>query len=223
MAAEDSGDFAADLSSFIEAGNTQPGGFYQGGSTARGGFNRFANLDDDDDEPDEKPSCAHGQHKSRVISRIRSPASPLLCADLNRPNYAAASQLAGSGQPAPFMGDATTKLYLSFVNDLVDDNVKATQEEIVPPPEPTGPKKWEINDEMMHQSWGAVLRTLQPSASRNNALNNAPPSVRRPNQAPAYLSGKAYVSGGGQSPRLGFAGNGQLSARPSFPIKRLGM
>ena len=64
MAAEDSGDFAADLSSFIEAGNTQPGGFYQGGSTARGGFNRFANLDDDDDEPDEKPSCAHGQHKS---------------------------------------------------------------------------------------------------------------------------------------------------------------
>ena len=68
MAAEDSGDFAADLSSFIEAGNTQPGGFYQGGSTARGGFNRFANLDDDDDEPDEKPSCAHGQHKSRAIS-----------------------------------------------------------------------------------------------------------------------------------------------------------
>jgi hypothetical protein len=67
MAAEDSGDFAADLSSFIEAGNTQPGGFYQGGSTARGGFNRFANLDDDDDEPDEKPSCKHGQHKSRVI------------------------------------------------------------------------------------------------------------------------------------------------------------
>ena len=59
------------------------------------------------------------------------------------------------------------------------------------------------------------------AATDGSAL--APPSVRRPNQAPAYLSGKAYVSGGGQSPRLGFAGNGQLSARPSFPIKRLGM
>ena len=63
-------------------GNTQPGGFYNGG---------YGDENDSDDE-----------------------ASPQKAKP--KANYNDPAKYAGTGQPAPFMGDATTKMYLNFVN-----------------------------------------------------------------------------------------------------------
>ena len=41
--------------------------------------------------------------------------------------YAAPARYAGTGKAAPFMGDATTKLYLSFVNEMVEKHTEASR------------------------------------------------------------------------------------------------
>ena len=141
-----------DLNAFITAGNTQPGGFYDGGATLNGGFPRASSP------------CGGAQ----------TPPTP---------------------QPA--MGHETRKLFSSFVQASVARNERSPPAAFAPGPgpvvQPAGPPgvppKWQINESMMNQKWGTVLRTLQPSAT-NTAL---PTSVAmRPAQAPAYLIGKSY-------------------------------
>ena len=70
--------------------------------------------------------------------------------------------------------------------------------------------EWRVTDEMMHQPWGQVLRTLQPGSMAAIA-NSRRPIVR---QAPAFLSGKSYNANAASTPRGGQMG--LMSARPSF-------
>ena len=195
------------LGQYLAAGNTMPGGFASGDSTLRGGF--ASTMDGDDDSPAPSP------HKGK---------------------YGDPAKYAGTGQAAPFMGDATTKLYLSFVNDMVEqqqqDNFTAIRRPemkdgrphlppspraAAPPPPPGPPPKWEINDDLMHQKWGSVLRTLQPNQQNQSMAPLLPQN--RVNHAPAFLTGKSYRPGGAAragapsgSPRWG----APLSARPSL-------
>ena len=159
------------LNQYLAMGNTQPGGFYEGGSTMRGGFAA----------PPTPQKPTHGASAQM---------------------YAAPALYAGTGQPAPFMGEATTKMYLNLVNDLVEQRHASfsSPQPTGPQPPHTGPQphagpqpppKWEIDADMMHQKWGSVLRTLQPTAAN---AQTAPPTAAtpRPKQAPAFLTGRSY-------------------------------
>jgi len=188
------------LGKYLSAGNTQPGGFYDGGTTAYGGF------------PEPPPSGGSGRARSHEL-------------------YAAPAKFAGTGQPAPFMGEATTKLYLNLVNNMVDKHSFDMHEQLSPDSSPTAapaPGEWKITNDMMNQKWGTVLRTLQPSMTNNNNSSSSY-TAQRPAQAPAFLSGKSYMAGaapptmsprwappssGGRQPTLSSGQPGLLSARP---------
>ena len=194
------------LDHYIQAGNTQPGGFYDGGSTARGGF--APNLDDSMGSP-----CS-----DKSINETAA-------------LYAAPARYAGTGQAAPFMGAETTKLYLNFVNKMVDEHTAVSREvgDIInkkqmppapaPPPVPSPPKEWKISDDMMHQKWGSVLRTLQPSATNNTNAPSAASQYRMPmKHAPAYLTGNAFNAAPPMSAAMRWNAPGAtpLNARPAL-------
>jgi len=258
---------AASLGQYLAAGNTLPGGFAGGDASARGGFlNSTITPRNPPPAADTPPT---GPARQRTFSHYDQPA-----------------QYAGTGQAAPFMGAETTKLYLSFVNDIVAKHQAELSDEIGPegyprpptgeaarrfdnqvgerlgerlqrkhghaaaaqsmglasstdadevaataaapvalpsrtanlapsaaaPAAPTGPVKWEISEDMMHQKWGSVLRTLQPGSTKLN--NNVPPPTR-PAQAPAYVSGKSYATGA-LPPTASSTTRYGLSARPSL-------
>ena len=211
------------LGAFLAAGNTLPGGFMEGGSTDRGGFANVV-IDTPRDAGSTStavPSAPVRQHYSKAA-------------------YNDVAQYAGTGKAPPFMGAETTKLYLSFVNDMVDQEQEDLENEKIEPlyqrptrmgmplapapaaaaaPPPGPPPKWEINDELMHQKWGSVLRTLQPNAVANQSTAPLLPRSKV-SHAPAYVGGKSYqpppASRLGVQPSVPRWGNQPLSARPSL-------
>ena len=124
-------------------------------------------------------------------------------------------------QPTPPpMGDATMKLFSSFVETSVarqEASPRPRQQRpsisLPPPPPPAAPHaharaptpaplQWKVTEEMMNMKWGAVLRTLQPSTA--NSGPTAPHVTIRSAQHPTLLTPR---------PRQNL---GYLSSRPAL-------
>ena len=88
------------LSQFIAHGNTQPGGFYDGGATEQGGF---PVMETPRDAPVAQPL---NPNKTDFYNRHLQQSKGAASSEL----YAAPALYAGTGQTPSFMGEKTTKL-----------------------------------------------------------------------------------------------------------------